>query len=95
MEAANGAEALAVAEDFDRDEIHLLLTDVIMPGMGGSELAERFMTSHPNSKVLYWSGYANRALMADDSVSNEDIAFLSKPFSPPALTLKVKEVLDS
>ena len=66
-----------------------------MPGMGGSELADRFMTSHPNSKVLYWSGYTNRAFMGDDGVSNEDIAFISKPFSPPALTLKVREVLDS
>jgi len=95
LEAANGVEALAVAEDFTSDEIHLLLTDVIMPKMGGLELADRLTASHPRTKVLYWSGYANRALMGDDSVSNEGIAFLSKPFSPPALTLKVREVLDS
>ena len=95
LEAANGVEALAVAGDFTSDEIHLLLTDVIMPKMGGLELAERLTASHPSTKVLYWSGYTNRALMGDDSVSNEGIAFMSKPFSPPALTLKVREVLDS
>jgi len=95
LEAANGVEALAVAEDFTGDEIHLLLTDVIMPKMGGLELADRLMTSHPRTKVLYWSGYTNRAFMGDDGVLKENIAFMPKPFSPPALTLKVREVLNS
>ncbi len=68
---------------------------MIMPKMGGLELADRLMTSHPSTKVLYWSGYTNRAFMGDDGVLKENIAFMPKPFAPPALTLKVREVLDS
>ena len=94
FEAADGAEALVVAEDFTSDEIHLLLTDVIMPEMGGLELADRIVSSRPSTKVLYWSGYADGAV-GNDSVLKADTAFMSKPFSPPALALKVREVLDN
>ena len=51
--------------------------------------------AHNDATVLYWSGYTDRAFKGHDNVSSEDIAFMSKPFSPPALTLKVREVLDS
>ncbi len=94
LEAANGVEALAVAEDYTGEEIHLLLTDVVMPQMGGRELADRFLTTRPGTKVLYCSGYTDDVFF-DDGVLERETAFLPKPFSPPALALKVREVLDS
>ncbi len=93
LEAANGVEALAVAEEYSGEDIHLLLTDVVMPEMGGRELADRFMTTRPRTKVLYCSGYTDDVFF-NDGVLEHETAFLPKPFSPPALALKVREVLD-
>ena len=94
LEAANGVEALALAEEYSGGEIHLLLTDVVMPLMGGRELADRFKTTRPRTKVLYCSGYTDDVFF-NDGVLEHGTAYLQKPFSPPALALKVRAVLDN
>ena len=94
LEAANGVEALAEARKFAGEDIHLLLTDVVMPEMGGRELAERFTNTLPSTKVLYTSGYTEDAFVNQGALE-PDHAFMPKPYSPAALALKVREVLDS
>jgi len=74
--------------------IHLLLTDLIMPGMSGRELARRAAALRPQIKVLYMSGYTEDALVRRQ-VSENSFAFVQKPFSPAVLEAKVREVLDS
>jgi CheY-like chemotaxis protein len=76
-----------------RGPIHLLLTDMVMPGMGGRELAEWVTSSRPETGVLYMSGYTDDAIVRH-GVLEADAAFLQKPFTPSALALKVREVLD-
>jgi two-component system cell cycle sensor histidine kinase/response regulator CckA len=74
--------------------IHLLLTDLIMPGMSGRELARRATALRPELKVLYMSGYTDDALIHREVFENR-FAFVQKPFSPVVLETKVREVLDS
>jgi CheY-like chemotaxis protein len=93
LEASNGDEALRVVQEKARKKIHLLLTDVIMPGMSGSELAERLVPFHSSTKVLYISGYTDNSIV-HHGILKPNIAFLQKPFSPEALARKVREVLD-
>ena len=93
IEARNGAEALEAARRHG-EQIHLVVTDVVMPEMGGRELVERLAKDHPGVRVLYMSGYANDAVMRHGIVE-PGVAFLQKPFSPLALTRKVREVLDA
>ena len=89
--ASNATEALQVAREH-AGKVDLLLTDVVMPGLPGPELAARLETVTPGLRVLYVSGYA------DDSVSRlgteEGISFLAKPFTGEALAARVREVLD-
>jgi CheY-like chemotaxis protein len=73
--------------------IDLLLTDVVMPGLNGRELAERFATLHPTARVLFMSGYAGEALSAQGAL-DPSVAFMAKPFMPAELAGKVREVLD-
>jgi len=75
------------------DPIHLLVTDVVMPGMVGSDLADQLLASHPEIKVLYTSGYTDDAI-AHHGVLDAGVAFLGKPFTPVSLASKVREVLD-
>ena len=84
MVAGDGVEALALSQRF-RDPIHLLLTDVIMPGMDGRELAERMLAGRPDTKTLFMSGYAEPPIPGD--------VLLEKPVTPDALARKVAEVL--
>lgn len=74
--------------------IHLVLTDVAMPGMNGLELAERIRAYHAEIKVLYMSGYAD-APRVFEKLTHPDSAFLQKPFTPHALAAKLRELLDA
>jgi len=85
-------EAEEIARKFS-DEIHLLLTDVVMPGIGGRELASRIMASRPHIRVLYMSGYTENVITSGGMLE-EGLAFLQKPFSPAALVQKIREVLN-
>jgi CheY-like chemotaxis protein len=93
LEAANGGAGLLVCERHS-STIHLLLTDVVMPEMSGRELADRLANIRPEMKILFMSGYTEKAINHHD-VLNEQAHFLHKPFSPAALALKVREVLDN
>jgi signal transduction histidine kinase/CheY-like chemotaxis protein len=93
LEAANGAEAIQVAESHAPAPIDLLLTDVVMPRMGGKEVAAAITAHDPRVKVLFISGYTQGAI-AQNGQLEQGIAFLHKPFTPAALIRKVREVLD-
>jgi PAS domain S-box-containing protein len=90
--APSPAEAERLAEN-NGAEIHLLLTDVVMPGISGRELAKRLTGRFPNLRVMYMSGYTYNVI-AQDGTLEEGISFLQKPFTPLALTEKVREALD-
>lgn len=72
--------------------LHLLLTDLVMPGMNGQEVADRVRTLHPEVKVLFMSGYAGDALMRR-GMSGAQGSFLQKPFTIEGLTKKVQDAL--
>ncbi|MBI4637645.1 MAG: response regulator [Candidatus Rokubacteria bacterium] len=90
LEARQGDEALALGGR--RDPIDLLITDVVMPGMSGQELARRLTSSHPVLKVLYISGHGDDAL-DEQGVRQAESVLLRKPFSVDSLARKVREVL--
>jgi PAS domain S-box-containing protein len=92
LDAADGPSAIALAARHG-GEIAVLVTDVVMPGMSGRELAERLAPARPEMKVLYTSGYTDDA-MVRQGVLNAGVAFLQKPFVPDSLARKVREVLD-
>jgi CheY-like chemotaxis protein len=94
LEAASGPEALATAKEHAEKTIHLLVTDVIMPKIGGPELATRLSAMRSHLKVLFISGYTDNAL-AHHGLLEPGIMFLQKPFTAEALLHKVREVLDS
>jgi CheY-like chemotaxis protein len=90
--AADGPGALGVSQQHP-GRIHLLLTDVVMPEMSGSELARRLQGRDPDLKVLYTSGYTDDTLVRH-GVSESRAALLHKPFTAESLAGKVREVLD-
>jgi two-component system, cell cycle sensor histidine kinase and response regulator CckA len=92
LEAINGSEALKMAEKH-KERIHLLLTDVIMPQIGGKELFDQLKPLRPDLKVLFMSGYTDNAIVQQGTLS-PGIAFLQKPFSPIFLTHRVREILE-
>jgi len=92
LSAGSPAEALAAAKAV-RHEIAILVTDVIMPGMNGQELARVLAADLPAMRVLYMSGYTDAAI-AHQGILPPGTAFLSKPFTPDALARKIREVLD-
>jgi two-component system, cell cycle sensor histidine kinase and response regulator CckA len=92
LAAAHGAEAIQMAEKH-QGTLHLLLSDVVMPGMGGRQVAERVKALKPAIKVLYLSGYTDDAVVRHGVLESET-AFLQKPFTPALLANKVREVLD-
>jgi two-component system cell cycle sensor histidine kinase/response regulator CckA len=92
LEARRGDEGLQIGER-TREPIHLLVTDVIMPEMGGAELARRLASAHPETRVLFMSGYTDGAL-SHNEVFPEEAAFLQKPFTPDVIARKVREVLE-
>jgi PAS domain S-box-containing protein len=93
LEAADPGVAVTIC-DGNCENIDLLITDVVMPGMSGREVANRTGALHPEMKVLYMSGYADQAVVHHGGL-DEGSNFLQKPFSPNALALKVREVLDA
>lgn len=93
LEAKNGTEALHVCQGHS-GPIHLLLTDMVMPGMSGLELAQRLAELRPDTKVLYMSGYTDKAV-AHQELTLSGVAFLQKPITPDDLARKVRDVLGS
>jgi hypothetical protein len=89
LEASNGREALSAARQFE-GEIDLLLTDVVMPQMGGAELASAFASAHPGTRILCMSGYSERLWPEAKSARH----YIQKPFTPAALLHQVRTVLD-
>jgi two-component system, cell cycle sensor histidine kinase and response regulator CckA len=92
LEAGGADEALQVAGN-QSDAIDLLVTDVVMPGRNGIELAHRLRTTHGELPVLYISGYTDMTIVRDGLLS-QDVAFLQKPFTPDDLLRKVRQVLE-
>jgi PAS domain S-box-containing protein len=91
LEARQGREALSLAEKYSQP-VHLLLTDMVMPGMGGKELADAMGKIMPTLRVLFMSGYTQDSAFRQD-VSEGGRAFIQKPFSMTALVGKIREVL--
>jgi len=91
LAARNGDEAVRVGRDFE-GKIHLLVTDVIMPGMNGKELAERLRSERPDMKVLFMSGYTEN-IIVQKGILPTDIHYIQKPFSFEGLARKVRDAL--
>ena len=94
LSAANGQDALHVAREHKGSPIRLVVTDVIMPLMGGKVMAEWLKTSNPELKILFTSGYTDDALR-DQGMRETEVAFLPKPYTPATLTRKVRAMLDN
>jgi PAS domain S-box-containing protein len=92
LEAPQGGDALLICEQH-QTPVHLMLTDVVMPGMSGHQLAERLKSLQPEMKVLYMSGYTDNTII-QHGVLVEGVNYISKPFTVDALARKVREVLD-
>jgi len=93
LEANNGRDALRIASE-QTGAIHMLITDVVMPGMSGRELSKQLSVTHPKTKVLYLSGYTEDTLVPSGE-PERDSAFLQKPFTLQLLSRKVRELLSS
>jgi two-component system cell cycle sensor histidine kinase/response regulator CckA len=92
--AGDGEEALKIFEA-NRDQIDLLLTDIVMPQLNGRELADRIRAVQPALRVLYMSGFMKEAILKYYGISITGIPFLQKPFTRETLARKVREVLDA
>lgn len=93
LEAGSAESAMAVAKQHD-GRIHLLLSDVILPGLSGRDLAETLAKSYPDLRIIFMSGYTDD-LLGSHGVLGPDITLLEKPFSNKALLRKIREVLDA
>jgi len=94
LEAASAEAALKVCENINGTRIDLVLTDVVMPGMSGNDMSKILLAKQPDMPVLYMSGYTDDAIV-QHGVLEPGINFLQKPFTPGALAMKVREVLDA
>jgi PAS domain S-box-containing protein len=93
IDAPDGATAIQISQAH-KGPIHLMLTDVIMPGMNGRELADKVAPTRPDMRVLYMSGYTENHI-GHNGTLDEGITLLQKPFTLPALKAKVREMLDT
>ena len=93
LDAANGDEAIRIFRDYT-SPIHLLLTDVVMPGISGREAAARIKEFRPGIKILYVSGYTHEAFKPEDTIGPDE-AFLEKPFAFEELARKIRDILDA
>ena len=92
LTASNGQEALAIAQT-EGERIRLLLTDVVMPGLSGPELALELRDARPELKVLFISGYTDRDLWSG-RLKKKGSAFMAKPFKPAELVSRIRRLLD-
>jgi two-component system, cell cycle sensor histidine kinase and response regulator CckA len=93
LEAKNGEDALCIARDYI-PPIHMMITDVVMPNMGGAKLAGHLATERPSMKVLFVSGYAENTVLRHGAI-DVTTRFLQKPFSLKTLARKIREVLET
>ena len=93
LEASNGREALETSERY-REPIHLIITDMVMPLMSGTEVAETLLAARPETKVLFISGYSEQAIACQGALASRG-EFLPKPFTLQDLSQKVHQVLDT
>jgi CheY-like chemotaxis protein len=94
LSASNGQDALRVAREHKGSPIRLVVTDIVMPLMGGKVMAEWLKTAYPDLKFLFTSGYTDEAI-ARHGVLEPGVAFLPKPYTPATLARKVREMLDT
>ena len=94
LEASNGHEAIWLAQEPANEKIDLLLTDVVMPLMGGTQLATRMSDLHPETSVLFTSGYPGDQLL-DEGLQYQNVRFLPKPYTQDSLTSNVRQALES
>ena len=93
LDAAQGKDAFLLSGQHE-GLIHLMVTDMVMPEMSGREVAERLKPLRPNMKVLFMSGFTDKAMVHHEEL-DQGMAFLQKPFTPQTLARKVREVLDA
>lgn len=93
LEAESGNAAILICDNY-KEIIHLLLTDVIMPGMSGLELTKQLKIARPEMRVLYMSGYTSNAIV-HHGILDDKTNYIQKPFFPDALARKIREVLES
>jgi CheY-like chemotaxis protein len=92
IEAADGSEGLLAAQAH-AGSIALVITDIVMPGMNGQQLASAIMSLQPSARILYLSGYTDDASLRA-GIGTQTVDFIAKPFTPSALAIKVREILD-
>jgi CheY-like chemotaxis protein len=92
IEAANGEEALELYKQQPDNKIDLVITDVVMPLMGGKPLADQIRAIRPESKILFVSGYTDK-ILAHKDILEPGVGFLHKPYSPEMLIRKVHNLL--
>jgi two-component system, cell cycle sensor histidine kinase and response regulator CckA len=93
MTADNGEEAIRILEQYHH-EIHLVLTDMVMPRMGGKELAERISETYPHIPIIFMSGYTDQSIL-HRGILQEGVTFIQKPFSAPVLLKCIRNTLDN
>jgi PAS domain S-box-containing protein len=93
LDASNGQKAIETVDAFG-GPLHLIITDVVMPVMGGRQLVDRLLARYPGLRVLYVTGYTDDAMLRK-GINHDTHAFLQKPFSPSDLTRKVRLILDA
>ena len=94
MAAQDGFDALQILKNFGQQTLHALITDLVMPKMNGRELAKRVIDLHPETKVLYTSGYTDEINIKHE-IAVDKVPYLQKPFTAERLASKIRAVLDS